>query len=174
MFNRKFNKKEVDIILSSIIIVIDSREQKNKNITDVFDKACIPYIIEKLDHADYSFVIPSNKELGIEEDMYFSNEISIEKKNGLNELAGNIGGARERFRRQFERHQGKMILMIEEDSYADILEHRYRSKMNPKSFIGTLHSWSTQYNVPFIFIDRKCSGQYIYFTFYYWLRNLIK
>lgn len=171
---RKYTKKEQELLLSSMGIYIDSREKSNKWITSLYDKQGISYKTKKLDFADYAPYIPRNEELDILEEISFEKYISVERKASVDEIAGNITNGRERFEREFKRHEGQMILMIEGGSYKDICNAKYRSKIKPISFIGTLHSWQNKYDVPFIFIDKNCSAQYIYYTFHYWLRNLIK
>lgn len=161
----------IDKILLSIVVVVDTREKNNKHILDWFDEKEIKYIKQKLDYADYSFYIPKNEILGIMEDTYFMDKISIERKANLDELAMNITRHRERFKRELKRHKGYLTLMIEDSKYNDIYERKYRSKINVKSYIGTLHSFFSRYNVPFIFMDKKYSAKYIYFTFYYYLKN---
>lgn len=170
ILSRKYTKKEQDLLLSSMGVLIDSREKSNKWIIDAYDKQGITYKVKKLDFADYAPYIPPNDELGIEEEISFAEHISIERKNSIDEIAGNITKDRERFKREFERHEGQMILMIEGGNYEDICKANYRSQIKPLSFIGTLHSWQHRYDVPFVFVDKNYSAQYIYYTFYYWLK----
>lgn len=174
IFPRKYNDKETDLILSKLTVIIDSREKVNTHITSQFDKANIKHEVRKLNHGDYSFIIPPIPELNIYEEMSLVDRISIERKSSLDEIAGNITKDRERFKREFERHKGLMILLIETNTYADIFNHNYQSKLSPQSFVGTLHSWSIKHSVPFIFISKDYVAQYIYFTFYYYLRYLLK
>ena len=68
-----------------------------------------------------------------------------------------------------------MMLMIENaPGYKDIINHEYRTKYKPKSFIGTLHSFKHRYNLDVVFVDHNFSGNFIYYSFYYWLRNYLK
>jgi hypothetical protein len=124
-----------------------------------------------MDFGDYSFFIPANEKLSIPRDYYYTNNICIERKGSLDELVGNFSEDRDRIEDEFLRHRGKMFLLIEGSSYKDIYEGNYRSKYSSKSLVGTLHSFSDRYNVPYIFIDKEYSARYIYFTFYYYLRN---
>lgn len=151
-------------------VYVDSREKENKWITSAYDKQQIPYKVKKLDFADYAPYIPPNEELGITEEISLANHISVERKANLDEIAVNMTKDRERFKREFERHEGQMILLIEGGCYEDICKANYRSNIKPLSFIGTLHSWQHRYNVPFVFVDKNYSAQYIYYTFYYWLK----
>lgn len=167
----KYSDKEIKDLLKSIVILIDSREQENSHITKYFDEKKIPYRVEKLGTADYSFLIPANSELGIPRDLYFTDKIKIERKASLEELSGNFTNDRLRIESEFIRNKGKCTLLIENADYSDIISHKYKTEYNPSSFIATLHSFSDRYNIPFIF--SKCSAQFIYYTFYYHLRNYL-
>lgn len=171
MFNREYSDKEVKEILSSITVIIDSREQVNSHIKLWLKSKKISFAIQKLDFADYSFFVPKNIDLGIEENIYFTNELSVERKASLEELSGNFSVDRERLAREFERHIGHMILMIEDSDYKDIINNNYKTKYPSQSYIGSLHSFSLRYDVPFIFVSKENSAHFIYYTFYYWLRN---
>jgi len=170
----KYTDKEIKELLKSMIILVDSRENVNQHITKWFDEKKIPYRVEKLETADYSFYLPKNIELGIPRDLYFADKMKIERKASLEELSGNFTGDRLRIESEFITHKGKMTLMIENADYSDIINHNYDTKYEPSSFIGTLHSFSDRYNIPFVFIkDNKYSGQYIYYSFYYYLRGYL-
>lgn len=170
----RYTEKEQKEILNSLTVLVDTREKANKVILDKFNKKKIPYKIKKLNHGDYSFFIPANSKLNIERDIYFDKDICIEKKNSLDEIASNLNSDRSRLEKEFATYKGKMTLMIENDTYKDLCEGNYKSKYGRSSFIGTLHSFAERYNMNFIFIDSEYSAEYIYCTFYYYLRELIK
>ena len=174
MLTRKYTNSEIKLLLSSIVIIIDSREKVNAHITKEFDKMNIKYIVRKLQFADYSFYLPKNEALDIMDDISFENNVSIERKANANELAGNYSTTRKQFENEHQRHQGKMILMIEDDTYSDIQRHNYRSKLKPDPFTASMHSWQHKYDVPFIFIEKQYSAEYIYNTFKYWLRAYLE
>lgn len=167
----KYTDKELRDLLSSMTIIIDTREKSNNHIIEWFDNKDIKHIKQSLPHGDYSFLLPKNEQLGINRDMYFYNDITIEKKNSIDELAQNFSADRDRISDELLRHKGDMIIMIEESNYGDILNQNYKSKYSVQSFVGTLHSFSLRYNTPFIFIPKDNAAQFIYFTFFYWLRN---
>jgi ERCC4-type nuclease len=172
-FKTKYTKKQIDQILDSLTIIVDSREKVNSHIIMWLKHNKINYIEAKLDFGDYSYFIPKNLELDIEEDIMFNDTISVERKRNLEEVAGNITADRKRFKREFERGQGKMILMIEDSTYKDLSNGNYKSKVSKESFRGTLFKWSDKYGIPFTFIDSEKSGEYIYYTFYYHLKNIL-
>ena len=170
----KYTDKEIKELLKSMIILVDSRENVNQHITKWFDEKKIPYRVEKLETADYSFYLPKNIELGIPRDLYFADKMKIERKASLEELSGNFTADRLRIESEFIRNRGKCTLLIENADYSDIISHKYKTEYNPVSFLATLHSFSERYNIPFIFIkNSECSGQFIFQTFYYFLRNYL-
>lgn len=85
-----FKEKELKEVLKKMEIIIDTRENQNSHITDFFDKKKIPYRIEKLSFGDYSCVIPANSFEGQEREIYFDRDIVVERKNGIDELCGNL------------------------------------------------------------------------------------
>ena len=170
----KYTDKEIKELLKSIIILVDSRENANSHILKWFDEKKISYKIEKLEFCDYSFMLPANLPLGFNRDLYFTDKISIEKKSGLEEISGNLTIDRLRFESEFIRSKGNVHLLIENASYEDIIAHKYKTEYNPVSFLASLHSFADRYNFSINFIkDNKYSAQFIYYTFYYHLRNYL-
>lgn len=178
--NYKFKDKELKTLLKNIVIVVDTREQKKNHITEYFDSKKKRYKVEKLDQGDYSAFIESNDEtkpLGVNRDWYFNNDIAIERKNSIDELASSITD-RERFESEFLRlnkYNTKVILMIEDPKgYENILKGNYRSQYKPASYVATLESFIARYNLNLIFVDRNISGFKIYKTLYYHIREILK
>lgn len=166
--------KDFDKLLKHMVIIIDTREQVNSHITFWLKKNKIEFINSKLDYGDYSFYIKPNDILNNEELLYFNDKISIERKANLEELSGNFSVDKERIEREFERHKGNMILLIEDNTYKDICNHNYDTKLNEDSYLAMLHSYSHRYEIPFIFVDSGCSGRFIYNMFKYYLREYYK
>ena len=171
----KYTDKEIKELLKSMVILVDTREQQWIHIKEWLDSKKIAHKVMKLDFCDYSFMIPANPELGIVRDLYFTDKIALERKNSLDEVSGNLTQGRTQFENEFIRSNGaKVHLLIENASYEDIGAHRYKTEYNPMSFLASLHSFESRYSLSLNFIkDNKCSGQFIYFTFYYWLRNYL-
>lgn len=173
----KYNDKEKEEILKSMIILVDGREKdgKNQHILEWFDKKNIPYKKKSLEYGDYSVMLPANEELGILKPLDFSREIMIERKSGLTELSGNMTKDRSRIEKEFALAPKYKILLIENASYEDIVEGNYNTNYNRKSFLGTLHSWYYKYNIPFFFMKNKeYSGLFIYMYFQYYLKNYLR
>ena len=170
--------KDIKIILNGLTVVIDTRENEVNHITEYYDNKNIPYVFKKLDVGDYSCKLPAHGSLfNMPEPIDFCQKITIERKNGLEELSGCIAQSRDRFEREFERgiiSGTKMILMIEDGSYLKILQHNYRTNLNEKSFIATLFSFQARYNLEVQFIPYKMSGWFIYNTLKYYAREFLK
>lgn len=174
MFNREYKDKEIEKIIKSMVILVDGREKVWSHIKMWFKSKKINYTMHSLNFGDYSFMIPQNIDLDITEDIYFNDIIAIERKANAEEISGNLTGGRERFKREFNRGNKKIRLLIEDSNYSDICDGKYKTDINANSFIGSLHSIQEEFNAPFFFTDKEHSGQYIYNTFKYFLRNNIK
>jgi len=155
----RYTDKEINQLLKSMTIIIDSNEQVYNHISDWFDKKKVPYVIKKL---------------GITRDTYFDKSISIERKRNLDEISSNFGDGRTQFENEFIRATGKIYLLIENAVYEDIINKNYNTKITPQSFIGSLHAFADRYNFLINFMkDNKYSAQFIYYIFYYHLRGYL-
>ena len=90
--------KDIKHQIDRIIILIDSREHLPNHITKAFDEYGVKWERKKLKSGDYSAYLPKDDNLGIEE-INLENELVIERKMSLDELANNISKQRERFKR---------------------------------------------------------------------------
>lgn len=170
----KFTEKEITELVNSMVILIDTREKKFEHITKYFDKVGIPYKIKSLKYGDYSFYIPQNEKLGILRDLYFDDEIIVERKNSLDEIAGNFTNGRDRFEKEMCLAPTSKVIVIENASYKDMCEGNYRSEYLSKSFWGTYHSFWHKYGVPIMFMpDNNQTGMFIRGFFTYYLKNII-
>jgi len=165
---RHYTEREINDMLKQLTVICDTREQVNENITGYLDSKKIPHITRKLDTGDYSAMIG---------DMTLEHDVVIEKKNGLDEIAGNFTVDRQRFENEFTRAKAdglKVFLLIENASWSDILLHNYRSKLTPKSLIASLFSWQVRFNITIIFCKPSETGQIIYGILYYAAREALK
>lgn len=170
----KFSEKQIDKIIDSMIIIIDSREKLPNHITNSFDKNNIKWEARKLESGDYTARIPMNNELGIEEEMNFTDILVIERKMSLDEISRNLSINKERFYNEFTRSKASILILIEDNTYRDLAKGNYKSKINPKSFLGLLHSFSDRHNSPFVFMDKEVSPLWIYNIYKYKVKNLLK
>jgi ERCC4-type nuclease len=168
----KLTDSQIKKILSTLTVIVDSREQDNALILDYFDKKRINYVVQAMKTADYGCFIPANEEFGIIHDLYFTDSILIERKGSLSELAGNLTKDRTRFESELIRAKGANIaLMIENATYSDLVMGRYRSDYNAKSFVATLATYSARYGLDVNFVEKELAGNWIYHRLYYAVRE---
>lgn len=168
----KYTDKEIEQIIKSAVIVVDSREQKNKHITDWLDKKGIKWCNEKLDWGDYTIKIESPTAC---RDYHLQDICVVERKANLEELSGNLTHNRDRFNAEFLRSKGTIHLLIENAEYQDIELGNYNTKFNKKSFRASLTAFEHRYNLHTTYLkDMNVSGYFIYTTLTGALRKLLK
>lgn len=163
-----YTEKEIRQRLKEMAIICDTREQVNYNIISYLDAKHISYIERKLDVGDYAFQCGGQT---------YETDVAVERKANLDELAGNLTADRKRFEQEMIRAKArgtKVFLLIENASWQDIYAHDYKSKLEPKSMIGTLLSWQARYNVTILFCRSEESPKLIHGIFYYWLKNALE
>ena len=135
VFNQyKYTDKEIEEIIKSMVILIDTREKKMDHITQYFDKAKIPYKKKALPYGDYSFLVPKNENLSIPRDLIFYNDIVIERKGSLEELSGNLTKERDRLEKELALAPKNKVLIIENANYSDVVNGNYKTEYNNKSY----------------------------------------
>ena len=86
----RFTDGETKNILDNLTILIDTREKANSHIINFFNKKKIPYKVQKLDYGDYSIMMPQGSFNGQTRDIYFTNDIVLERKFCIDEIAMNL------------------------------------------------------------------------------------
>lgn len=166
---RQMTDRMIQRIVDNMVIVVDTREKKNSHITDYFKLNKIRYISSKLDTGDYSIILPDHLDLGL------NYKFLVERKNSLDEIAGNFTKNRDRFAREFKRLDNqKMHIVIEQATWKKLLKGTYRSKITPKSFTGSLITYCIRYNCPVWFTQTENSGEVIYNLLRYELLEHLK
>lgn len=168
--------KKIQDALKKIVVIIDTRENQIDHITRYFDSKGVAYLFQKLDFGDYSVMLKPLPEFGLFEDTEFFKQISIERKNSLEEISSNISKERERFKNELSRACGaRFILMVEESQgYEKIINHKYSTELSEKSFLATLFSYGHRYGIDINFIEKKYAGMFIYYQLFYWVREQLK
>ena len=172
----KFTDTELKkLFAENMTVIVDTREQENQHILDYFNKGKVKYITKKLDSGDYSVKLTANPELGTLRDLYIP--VMIEKKNSIDELASSFKD-RTRFESEFIRAAGagtKIYLLVEDgNGYDNLLNGKYRSEYEPKALLASLKSFECRYNFGTSFIDKKNTGNFIYYTLRYYLYEYLK
>lgn len=86
----KFTDKEVKELLNKLVVLVDTREQANSHILNFLDKKKIKWKRKKIDYGDYSCMLPKGSFEGQLRDIYFTDDIVVERKFCIDELAMNL------------------------------------------------------------------------------------
>lgn len=87
-----YTKKQYEELLGNMVILCQTNEQVNAHILDFFDENNINYKQKAIGEGDYGFMIKACPQLGFPVDTYFTDELFIERKNSLEELAHSLYG----------------------------------------------------------------------------------
>ncbi len=161
-----YTDKSYKELLNHLIILHDSKEQSNDHILEYFDKANVNHKKKSLKTGDYSMMIEACPELGFLVDTYFTDELIIERKNGVKELAGNLSNNQkdDRFMKELNRmiNVKNAYIVIENDRLDDIIEHNYDTDYNELSFLRTLLTWQKRSDFYLNFVKKENMGKFIY------------
>lgn len=150
---------DIDICLSSMRIIVDTREQPSERAEKRYQSfPC--YRRAKLDYGDYSveFKHPHSDE-------YVRVPVAIERKMSLDELATCFTRERKRFTAEFERAKvdgASVYLLVENATWENVFAGKYRSKMSPNAFSASLLAWTARYDCNVIFCKEETSGKLIH------------
>ena len=170
-----YTDKQLKELLSHLVILHTTNEQKNQHILDYFDKKKIKHKAKALKTGDYSFMIEACPELGFMKDTFFTDELCIERKNSVSELAGNIKERDERFLKELNRmiNIQNCYLLIEDDRVDDIIDHNYESQYNELAFMRQFIAMQKKSNLYIHFVKKENMGFMIYEICYSALINQI-
>lgn len=163
----KIRQSNIDKLVRRMVVLIDSREQENKHITEYLDNRKIPYEVRGLESGDYSVMLKADAELELPFDLSLENLVAVERKGsggGLSEIAGNFTNGRTAFENEFIRAKEKgtmMFLVIEDGSWEDIEKGNYRSEMHPNSLYASLLSWERKYDIHIHFVTKAWTAVHI-------------
>ena len=145
------NNFDLEKTLSTMALVVDSREKPTDEAKKRWESFGVPYRIQALKSGDYTseFVLPNGETFSLE------NHAVVERKMSLGEICGNFCQNRARFIREFERikeAEAKAYIIVEGGaSWEAIYNHRYHSKMAPQALVASLTAWMARYNAHIIF-----------------------
>lgn len=164
------NYQQTDEVMKSFKIYVDDREKETEALQERISHFGCPAEWHRLNFGDYSATVqlPNGTEHTLE------NTVVIERKMDLPELCKCFTSERDRFKREFERAKeagAKVYLLIERGSWEWAYSGAYRSKMSPKSLIGSLTTWLARYNCQIIFCQQKTTGQLIYDILFHEMRE---
>lgn len=151
---------DIQYALSHITVLVDTREQDTPQSRKRLESMGFPFERQKLDFGDYSAkcTLSDGRELD------FSALFAVERKMSLDELANCYCKGRSRFTREFERARqagAKLYLLVENATWENIYNGRYRSKMSAKALTASMLAWLSRYNCQLIFCKAETSGRLI-------------
>lgn len=171
----RFTEKELKQLMKGFTIISDTRENQNLHILSYLNDKKKPYIIQKLDSADYACKINACPELGVMRDVY--PPALVERKANWDEICSNLSKASEtRFINEFIRTKEVPLTLLLEDAngYQNLLEENYRSKYKAVSLLGRINTLKARYNFEVVYLDPKYSGNYVWHHLYYQALNYLK
>lgn len=152
-----------------MVVVVDTREQNNQHIIDFFNRKGIPYRTVKNDFGDYTAMIPAGTIDKFTSDIYFDRDIVIERKNSIDEIAGNLKDDAARLKKELAHmnmHNIKYFFFVEDLNFEENLRSgNYRSQYDPFTLMQRIYKGiEAEYNTVIVPIDKKCIASRIYYT----------
>lgn len=139
------------------IIIVDTREKGHQSILKYFDKVGQDYIVSKLDYGDYM--------------IYKNNDVVIDRKDSLLEIAGNLCNTLQhnRIKREIQRSKDdgckQFIFLISESKIKTIDDIKSwtspHTKVKGETLLKIMITMSKRYGVKFIICPRKKMGEKI-------------
>ena len=152
---------EISNCIASIQILVDTREQDTERARKRYSMFPCPSSRQALDFGAYSYCV-TLPDGGI---VPMSERFAVERKMNLDELAACFTHERERFEREFQRAKdagAQMVLIVENATFENLLNHKYRSKFNPEAFIASLVAWEFRYGFHLIMCKEETTARLIY------------
>lgn len=141
--------------LDGAVLLVDTREQDTRSLRQRLEVVGWPCERIALPVGDYSakFPLPDGEWLDLRD------RVCIERKMSFGELAMCYTHQRERFRREFERAEGRKIyLLVEGATWENLYNGKYHSKISPQAFVASVLAWAARYNCVPIFCKSETSG----------------
>lgn len=168
----KYNNFEVEKMLESMEILVDTREQPTGRFKRRVEGFGLPYLRKCLPYGDYSaqYIDLDGETVSIE------NKVAIERKMNADEICTCFTKDRKRFEREFERAKAdgaKVYLLIENESWEKIINGKYRSKLSPKALKASLLAWTARYDINIVYCKEETTGGLIRDILHYELKELL-
>lgn len=156
------NPFEEQEMLDSLTILVDTREQPTERAKKRYERFGVPYKRATLSYGDYAYnaKLPSGEWL-YPEGQVISPPIVIERKMNLDELAQCFTRSRDRFEREFQRakaNNARIFLLVENATWENLINGRYRSRYNAKAVLASLCAWIVRYDLQLILCKEETSG----------------
>lgn len=166
-----YNNFEIEKIMSTFTILVDSREKPTDEYRQRLEQMECKTEQSTMKYGDYSckVALPDGKVLD------FSKKVVIERKQNIDEIIQNFidresrqtdtsGYKTNRIQREFIRARKdkcRIYLLIENASWENAFNGKYRSKLHANAFIAFLIAWSIRYDLRILFCKTETSGKLI-------------
>jgi len=169
---------DIERCLQSMSILTDTREQPSERALRRYKSFPCPYRRQTLDYGDYTFnfILPDGTEL-FAPGVRAAGVAVVERKMDLNELSSCFTHDRKRFIAEFERakeHSAKCYLLVEDANWENLINGRYKTRFNPKSFFASITAFMARYNITPLFCKQETSGKLIYEVLYRELKERLE
>ena len=151
---------DVKSALESMVCLVDTREQDTPLFRKRMQSLGVPHERHKLNFGDYS-VKCDRADLSV--------SVAVERKMHLDELCNCFCKDRKRFEREFERAKAagaKVYLLVEDASWEQAYNGKYRSRMAPASLVASMQAWLARYDCQIIMCKQETSGKLIHDILY--------
>ena len=150
---------DIKSVLDKAVLLVDTREQDTPALHERIERIGLPYRRGKPQSGEYS--IDPESDGG---DITLSQTVAIERKMSLDELAMCFGTDRPRFVREFDRAKDsgiRLYMLVENASYENLYNHKYRSRLNPNAFVASLFAFMARYDCRVIFCKAETAPKVI-------------
>ena len=152
---------ELDQALETFSVIVDNREQHTERAAKRYARFGVPFQRATLSYGDYTYQCEiDGKPLTDTSDTIYP-LCAIERKMNLDELAQCFTHDRKRFKAEFERakeHGARLYLLVENASWENLYNGRYKSKFNPEAFKASILAYEARYDMRIIFCKEETSG----------------
>lgn len=172
------NGVEQQEVLRSMEILVDTREQPTKRAMKRYERFGCPHRRCTLSYGDYTYnaMLPDGRYIyDVSETV--EPACVIERKMSLDELAACFCSGRDRFIREFQRaaeRDARVFMIVENANWENLLNGKYRTKMNAKAFVASLIAFMIRFNMGIIFCKEETAGDLIKEILYRDLKERLK
>lgn len=169
---------EEEAMLDSMVVLVDTREQPTAQARRRYESFGLPFRRATLDFGDYTYnAIKPDGTWIHDESSRIIPLVSVERKMSLDELASCFTHGRKRFAAEFTRAKeagARIVLLVEDATWENLLNGRYRSQFRPKAFLASAMAWMIRYGAGILFCKEDTSGQLIKEVLYRDLKERIE
>lgn len=153
-------------VLESMEVLVDTRENPNtERVKRRYDDFECPYERCTLSYGDYTYnaTLPGGNKI-FDTTQTIKGHAIVERKMDLVELSNCLCQHRARFEAEFQRakeNNTSIYLLVENASWENLINGKYKTKFNPKSYFASITAFMARYNIKPIFCKSETSGKII-------------